>query len=294
MKGIILAGGSGSRLWPLTKVISKQLQSIYDKPMIYYPLSTLMLAKIKDILIITTPEQQELFKKQLKDGRDFGVNLSYAVQKEPKGLAEAFLIGKEFIGEDACALALGDNIFYGNGFVEILSQAREWAIEGKAVNFGYEVQDPERFGIMEIDESHNIISVEEKPKNPKSNFAILGLYFYPKGVYEKAKEVKPSKRKELEITSLNEMYLKEGNLKAKILGGGFSWFDAGTFDSKLEAENFIQSTQKRRGKIIACLEQIAYDNNWITKEELLKRAKEMEKNSYGAYLQEIALKRAKK
>jgi len=294
MKGIILAGGSGTRLWPLTKVISKQLQSIYDKPMIYYPLSTLMLAGIKDILIITTPQDQKLFKEQLKDGAAFGIHLSYAVQQEPRGLAEAFLIGRDFIKDEPCALALGDNIFYGNGFVEILKQARDWAEAGKAVNFGYEVQDPKRFGIMEIDEDQNIISVEEKPENPKSNLAILGLYFYPKEVYEKAKEVKPSKRKELEITSLNEMYLKEGNLKAKILGGGFSWFDAGTFDSKLEAENFIASTQKRRGKIIACLEQIAFDNDWITKEELLKQAELMKKNSYGKYLEEVALKRTKK
>ncbi len=290
MKGIILAGGSGTRLYPLTRAVSKQLQSIYDKPMIYYPLSTLMLAGIQDILIITTPQDQELFKRQLGNGENFGVRLCYAVQEEPKGLAQAFTIGEEFIGEDPCAMVLGDNIFYGNGFVEMLANACRNAQEGKATNFGYEVRDPERFGIMELDEDKNIISVEEKPQYPKSNFAITGLYFYPSGVSQKAHLVKPSKRGEVEITTLNAMYLKEGNLKAELLGGGFSWFDAGTFESKLEAENFIYSAQKNRGRVIACLEQIGYDQGWLDLENLKQSAELMQKNSYGQYLEKIVQK----
>jgi len=287
MKGIVLAGGSGTRLYPLTKVISKQLQSVYDKPMIYYPISTLMLAGIRDILIITTPHDQELFKKQLGTGENFGVNLTYAVQEEPKGLAQAFLIGEEFASNDACALVLGDNIFYGNGFVEMLENARVNAENGFATNFGYEVMDPHRFGIMELDSNKNIISVEEKPENPKSNFAITGLYFYPSDVCKKAKLVKPSKRGELEITTLNDFYLKEGKLKAEVLGGGFSWFDAGTFESKLEAEIFIHGVQKNRGKVIGCLEQIAFSKGWIDKENLEKSINEMSKNTYGQYLSEV-------
>ncbi len=290
MKGIILAGGSGTRLYPLTKTVSKQLQSIYDKPMIYYPLSTLMLAGIRDILIITTPHDQQSFKEQLGTGESFGIHLSYAVQPEPKGLAQAFTIGEEFIQEDACAMVLGDNIFYGNGFVEMLENARKNAEKGKATNFGYEVRDPNRFGIMELDENRNIISVEEKPEHPKSNFAITGLYFYPSGVSKKAHLVKPSKRGELEITTLNNFYLQEGNLKAELLGGGFSWFDAGTFESKLEAENFIYSAQKNRGRVIACLEQIAFDKGWIDIETLKKSADLMSKNTYGEYLQKIVEK----
>jgi len=290
MKGIILAGGSGTRLYPLTKTVSKQLQSIYDKPMIYYPLSTLMLAGIRDILIITTPHDQQSFKEQLGTGENFGIHLSYAVQPEPKGLAQAFTIGEEFIGNDPCAMVLGDNIFYGNGFVEMLENARKNAENGKATNFGYEVKDPNRFGIMELDENRNIISVEEKPEHPKSNFAITGLYFYPSGVSKKAHLVKPSKRGELEITTLNNFYLQEGNLKAELLGGGFSWFDAGTFESKLEAENFIYSAQKNRGRVIACLEQIAFDKGWIDIETLKKSADLMSKNTYGEYLQNIVEK----
>ena len=294
MKGIVLAGGSGTRLYPLTKVISKQLQSVYDKPMIYYPISTLMLAGIRNILIITTPQDQKLFMKQLGTGESFGVILSYAVLEEPKGLAQAFLIGEEFVRDDACAMVLGDNIFYGNGFVEMLENARRNAEDGFATNFGYEVRDPHRFGIMELDNNKNIISVEEKPDNPKSNFAITGLYFYPSDVCKKAKLVKPSKRGELEITTLNDFYLKEGRLRAELLGGGFSWFDAGTFESKLEAENFIYSVQKHRGKVIACLEQIAFTKGWIDVETLEKSAREMSKNSYGQYLSEVKEKVIKK
>lgn len=287
MKGIILAGGSGTRLYPLTKAVSKQLQSIYDKPMIYYPISTLMLAGIRDILIITTPHDQDMFKKQLGTGENFGINLTYAIQEEPKGLAQAFTIGEEFIGDDACAMVLGDNIFYGNGFIKMLENARMNAENGKATNFGYEVRDPNRFGIMELDQEKNIISVEEKPEHPKSNFAITGLYFYPSGVSEKAKLVKPSKRGELEITTLNDFYLQEGNLKAELLGGGFSWFDAGTFESKLEAENFIYSVQKNKGKVVACLEQIGFDKGWVSFEKLEESAAVMGKNTYGEYLKKV-------
>lgn len=288
MKGIVLAGGSGTRLYPLTKVVSKQLQSIYDKPMIYYPISTLMLAGIREILIITTPDDQEMFKKQLGDGERFGVHFTYEVQPEPKGLAQAFTIGEKFIGQEACAMVLGDNIFYGNDFVKMLQNAKETALNGKATNFGIEVPDPKRFGIMEIDQNKNIISVEEKPEFPKSNLAITGLYFYPSDVVKKAYCVEPSQRGELEITSLNDMYLKEGRLMAEILGGGFSWYDAGTFKSKLDAENFMYQNYVNRGKIVACLEQIGFDQGWIDCETLLQSAHEMGKNDYGKYLYKIA------
>lgn len=293
MKGIVLAGGSGTRLYPITEGISKQLMPIYDKPMIFYPISTLMLAGIKDILIITTSEDQSYFKRLLGDGSKFGINLEYVIQPSPDGLAQAFILGEEFIGDDECAMVLGDNIFYGNGFVNMLKNAVENAKLGYATNFGVEVPDPERFGIMEIKTDENgthIISVEEKPEHPKSNFAITGLYFYPKGVAQKAKLVKPSNRGELEITSLNDMYLKEGKLLAEILGGGFSWFDTGTFDSQLDAALAIKTYQTNRGKTIACLEQIAYDNGWLSKEKLEERANLLSKNTYGKYLQKVLKK----
>ena len=287
MKGIILAGGSGTRLYPITEGISKQLMPIYDKPMIFYPLATLMLAGIKDILVITTPEDQEQFKKLLKDGHQFGINISYVVQPSPDGLAQAFILGEEFIKDDTCAMILGDNIFYGNGFNVALEQAKLNADEGYATIFGNEVKDPERFGIMEIDENNNVLSVEEKPQNPKSNYAITGLYFYPKGVAEKAKEIKPSARGELEITTLNDMYLQEGTLKAELLGDEFTWFDTGTFKSQLAAANMIETIEDNKGKVICCPEQIAYYKNWITKEQLQERAKILIKNSYGQYLQKV-------
>lgn len=297
MKGIVLAGGSGTRLYPITEGISKQLMPIYDKPMIFYPISALMLAGIRDILVITTEKDQEGFKRLLGDGSKFGINLEYTVQPSPDGLAQAFILGEEFIGDDECAMVLGDNIFYGNGFVDMLRKAAANAKLGFATNFGIEVEDPKRFGIMEVVKTvdgNRIISVEEKPENPKSNFAITGLYFYPKGVSKKAKLVKPSKRNELEITSLNDMYLKEDRLLAELLGGGFSWFDAGTFESKLEAENFIYGVQKHRGKVIACLEQIAFTKGWVDEEILEKSAREMSKNSYGQYLSEVKEKVIKK
>ncbi len=287
MKGIILAGGSGTRLYPITEGISKQLVPIYDKPMIYYPLSTLMLAGIKDILVITTEEDQKGFKRLLKDGNQFGINIEYTIQPSPDGLAQAFLLGEKFIGNDECAMILGDNIFYGNGFNEILAQATQNAKQGKATIFGNQVKDPERFGIMELDDNHNVISVEEKPEHPKSNYAITGLYFYPKGVSEKAKLIKPSKRGELEITSLNDLYLQEKKLKAEILGEGFTWFDTGTFDSQLDASNMIRTIQNNKDKVICCPEQIAYYRGWITKDELQERAELLKKNTYGKYLQKV-------
>ena len=287
MKGIILAGGSGTRLYPITEGISKQLVPIYDKPMIYYPLSTLMLAGIKDILVITTEEDQKGFKRLLKDGKQFGINIEYTIQPSPDGLAQAFLLGEKFIGNDECAMILGDNIFYGNGFNEILAQATQNAKQGKATIFGNQVKDPERFGIMELDENHNVISVEEKPEKPKSNYAITGLYFYPKGVSEKAKLITPSKRGELEITSLNDLYLQEKKLKAEILGEGFTWFDTGTFNSQLDASNMIRTIQNNKDKVICCPEQIAYYRGWITKEKLQERAELLKKNAYGEYLQKI-------
>ena len=291
MKGIILAGGSGTRLYPITEGISKQLMPIYDKPMIYYPLATLMSAGIKDILVITTKEDQAGFKRLLKTGSQFGINIDYIVQPSPDGLAQAFLLGEEFIADEECAMILGDNIFYGNGFDEILANATENAKNGHATIFGNQVKDPERFGIMELDDNNNVISVEEKPKNPKSNYAITGLYFYPKGVSEKAKQIKPSPRGELEITSLNDLYLQEKNLKAEILGEGFTWFDTGTFESQLDAANMIRTIENNIDKVICCPEKIAYKKNWITTAELQERADLLKKNSYGKYLQKVIDKR---
>lgn len=291
MKGIILAGGSGTRLYPITEAVSKQLTAIYDKPMIFYPLSTLMSAGIKDILIITTKEDQEGFKRLLKDGSDLGVHLSYIVQPSPDGLAQAFILGEDFIGDDACAMVLGDNIFYGAFLEKKLKVARENAEMGKATIFGYQVKDPERFGIMELDSKKNVISVEEKPLNPKSDYAITGLYFYPKGVSAYAKKIKPSHRGELEITDLNDLYLQEKNLKAELLGDGYTWYDTGTFESMNEASNMIRSIQRQGDRVICCPEKIAFDQNWMTKEKLLERAELLRKNSYGEYLLKVANKR---
>ena len=267
MKGIILAGGAGTRLYPLTLVTSKQLLPVYDKPMIYYPLSTLMLAGIKDILIISTPEDTPRFKELLQDGSQFGIHLSYAVQPTPDGLAQAFIIGEEFIGDDCCAMVLGDNIFYGNGFASILQQAAKGAKEGSATVFGYYVEDPERFGIVEFDSSGKVVSLEEKPEEPKSNYAITGVYFYPKGVAGKAKQVKPSARGELEITTLNSMYLDEAALKVQLLGRGFAWLDTGTMESLLEASEFVSMVEQRQGIMISAPEEIAYRHGWISREE---------------------------
>lgn len=290
MKGIILAGGSGTRLYPCTIAVSKQLQAIYDKPLIYYPISTLMLAGIRDILIITTPDDQKSFQKLLGDGSNFGTNFSYEVQPSPDGLAQAFLIGEEFIKNEPCALALGDNIFFGSDFVKRLQEAKEDASNGYAINFGIKVNDPERFGVIEFDEeTKQVLSIEEKPKHPKSKYAVPGLYFYPSGVSELAKQVVPSERGELEITSLNEMYLKAGLLKANLLGGGYAWFDTGTTDSMLEASDFISKAQKRNNnEVIACLEQIGFHQGWLDIEVLQQRADLMKKNQYGAFLQKTA------
>ena len=288
MKGIILAGGSGTRLYPLTRVTSKQLLPIYDKPMIYYPLSTLMLAGIKDILIISTPTDTPRFEELLGDGSHFGIHLSYAVQPSPDGLAQAFLIGEEFIGDDSCAMILGDNIFYGGYFRRNLQEAVANTEKGEATIFGYYVKDPERFGIVEFDKSRKVISVEEKPKNPKSNYCITGLYFYPKGVAEKAKQMKPSARGELEITDLNRLYLEEDKLKVQILGRGFAWVDTGTMDSLIEAGTFVQTIQNRQGVVIAALEEIAYHSGWITKEQLIESARLYGKSPYGEHLQNVA------
>lgn len=288
MKGIILAGGAGTRLYPLTKVTSKQLLPIYDKPMIYYPLSTLMLAGIKDILIVSTPHDLPNFEKLLGNGHQFGIELSYKVQPSPDGLAQAFIIGEEFIGDECCAMVLGDNIFYGGGLSGFLQKAVKNAEDGDATVFGYYVNDPERFGIMEFDEKWNLLSVEEKPKKPKSNYCITGLYFYPKGVSEKAKGVKPSDRGELEITTLNEMYLHEKRLKAQILGRGFAWLDTGTMDSLVEAAEFVQITEKRQGVKISAPEEIAFRKGWITKGELLKSAENYGKSPYGEHLKNVA------
>lgn len=290
MKGIILAGGSGTRLYPITKATSKQLLNVYDKPMIYYPLSVLMQAGIRDVLVITTPKDQERFEELLGDGSELGVNISYTVQPSPDGLAQAFILGEQFIGEDACAMVLGDNIFYGSGLEKELKQAVINADDGYATIFGYQVRDPERFGIMEVDEEHNVLSVEEKPKHPKSDYAITGLYFYPKGVSEKAKIVKPSARGELEITTLNDMYLQEGNLKACLLGDGYTWFDTGTFDSMKDAIDYVSSIQNNRDKVICCPEVIAYYNGWLTDEQLEYSANLMQKNSYGQYLRKVLIK----
>lgn len=288
MKGIILAGGSGTRLYPLTKVTSKQLLPVYDKPMIYYPLSTLMLAGIRDILIISTPVDTPRFKELLGDGSHFGINLSYAVQPSPDGLAQAFIIGKEFIGNDACAMVLGDNIFYGGWFRKNLSEAVHNAENGEATIFGYYVKDPERFGIVEFDKDRNVLSVEEKPKNPKSNYCITGVYFYPSGVSEMAENVIPSARGELEITTLNDMYLKQGKLKAQILGRGFAWLDTGTMDSLMEASSFVQTVQNRQDVVISAPEEIAYHEKWIDKEKLLESADEYGKSLYGEHLRRVS------
>lgn len=289
MKGIILAGGAGTRLYPLTMVTSKQLLPVYDKPMIYYPLSTLMLAGIKDILIISTPVDTPRFESLLGDGSQFGIKLSYAVQPSPNGLAQAFLIGEEFIGDDACAMVLGDNIFYGNAFGAMLRNAKKNAAENNRTTvFGYYVNDPERFGIVEFDANKKVISVEEKPKHPKSNYAITGLYFYPAGVSEMAKQVKPSARGELEITTLNEMYLKEDCLDVETLGRGFTWLDTGTMDSLIKAGDFVQSIEQLQGIMISAPEEIAYINKWIDKEKLLESAMRYGKSPYGEYLKTVA------
>ena len=288
MKGIILAGGSGTRLYPLTMVTSKQLLPIYDKPMIYYPLSTLMLAGIRDILIISTPTDLPNFERLLGDGSRYGVNLSYKVQPSPDGLAQAFTLGEEFIGDEPCAMVLGDNIFYGAGLGDHLKKAVAAATKGHATVFGYYVNDPERFGIVEFDNNWRVISVEEKPKQPKSNYAITGLYFYDKRVVELAKQVKPSARGELEITDLNRMYLEDGTLNVQLLGRGYAWLDTGTMDTLVEAAEFVQVIEQRQGIMISAPEEIAYRHGWITREELLKSADTYGKSPYGEHLHRVA------
>ena len=288
MKGIILAGGSGTRLYPLTTVTSEQLLPVYDKPMIYYPLSTLMLAGIRDILIISTPTDTPRFKELLGDGSHFGINLSYAIQPSPDGLAQAFIIGEKFIGDEPCAMILGDNIFYGGWFRKNLAEAVKNAEAGKATIFGYYVKDPERFGIVEFDKDRNVLSVEEKPENPKTNYCITGLYFYDKRVVEMAKKVKPSKRGELEITDLNRLYLEEEDLKVQILGRGFAWLDTGTVESLMQAAEFVQTVQNRQGVVISAPEEIAFYEKWITKEELIKSARMYGKSPYGEHLMRVA------
>jgi glucose-1-phosphate thymidylyltransferase len=285
MKGIILAGGSGTRLYPITKGVSKQLLPIYDKPMIYYPLSVLMLAGIQDILIITTPEDQESFKRVLGDGSNFGVNLVYKIQPSPDGLAQAFILGEDFIGSDRVCLILGDNIFWGQGFTTTLKNAVNRQ-EGATV-FGYQVKDPERFGVVEFDKNLSVIGIEEKPKKARSNFAVTGLYFYDNNVVEMAKKIKPSQRGELEITTLNQMYLERGELYVELLGRGFAWLDTGTFDSLLEASEFVSTIEKRQGYKIACLEEIALHKNWISKEKIKRAVDYHSKNSYGNYLNNL-------
>lgn len=288
MKGIILAGGAGTRLYPLTKVTSKQLLPVYDKPMIYYPLSTLMLAGIKEILIISTPVDIPRFEALLGDGAQFGVKLSYCIQPSPDGLAQAFILGEKFIGDEPCAMILGDNIFYGNGFGKTLKVAVEAAEIGKATIFGYYVKDPERFGIVEFDSKGNVLSVEEKPQKPKSNYCITGLYFYPAGISKMAKEVKPSARGELEITTLNDMFLKSGNLKVSVFGRGMTWFDTGTMESLLEAAEFIHMIENRQCVIISAPEEIAFRFGWINKEQLIASAEKYGKSPYGAHLKSVA------
>ena len=281
-KGIILAGGSGTRLYPITKGVSKQLLPIYDKPMIYYPLSVLMLAGIQDVLIITTPEDKDSFERLLGDGSQFGICLQYAIQPSPEGLAQAFIIGEEFIGDSNVCLVLGDNIFYGQGFTQMLKQAVARA-KGATV-FGYQVKDPERFGVVEFDEEKRAISLEEKPKHPKSHFAVTGLYFYDNEVIQIAKQVKPSERGELEITTVNQMYLERGDLNVELLGRGFAWLDTGTHASLLEAAQFVETLEKRQGYKVACLEEIALNNGWLSKERVLEIGQSMSKNDYGQYL----------
>lgn len=288
MKGIILAGGSGTRLYPLTLVTSKQLLPVYDKPMIYYPLSTLMLAGIKDILIISTPADTPRFKELLGDGSQFGVKLSYKVQPTPDGLAQAFTLGKDFINGEPCAMILGDNIFYGNGFTKLLKDATADAQNGKATVFGYYVNDPERFGVVDFDKDGKAVSIEEKPEHPKSNYAVTGLYFYPAGVSEKAAQVKPSARGEVEITSLNEMYLNEDNLNVQLLGRGYAWLDTGTMHSLVEASNYVKMVEERQGVSISAPEEIAYIHGWISKDKLLEAAKHYGKSPYGQHLKSVA------
>jgi len=284
MKGIILAGGSGTRLYPITKGVSKQLLPIYDKPMIYYPISVLMLAGIRDILVISTPQDLPAFERLLGDGSGFGVRLEYAEQPSPDGLAQAFIIGADFVGDDTVCLVLGDNIFYGQSFTRMLDEAVINAEKGKATVFGYYVNDPERYGVAEFDAAGNVLSLEEKPVNPRSNYAVVGLYFYPNKVLDVAKNVKPSARGELEITSVNQVFLKSGDLKVQLLGRGFAWLDTGTYDSLAEASTFVQVIENRQGLKLACLEEIAYNRHWIDKECLLQEAKVMAKNQYGQYL----------
>ena len=287
MKGIVLAGGSGTRLYPITKGVSKQLLPIYDKPMVYYPISVLMLAGIRDIMIISTPQDLPGFKRLLGDGSDYGVRFEYAEQPSPDGLAQAFLIGEKFIGDDSVCLVLGDNIFHGNGFVELLRQAVADAEKGKATVFGYWVSDPQRYGVAEFDRDGNCLSIEEKPAHPKSNYAVVGLYFYPNKVVQVAKSIKPSARGELEITSVNQAFLADGELKVQTLGRGFAWLDTGTHDSLAEASIFVEVIEKRTGLKIACLEDIAYHNGWISAAKLREVAQPMLKNQYGQYLMKI-------
>ena len=288
MKGIILAGGSGTRLYPITKGISKQLLPLYDKPMIYYPLSVLMLSGIKDILIISNPEYIENYKMLFGNGNQIGLNIEYKIQEKPKGLAEAFIIGEDFIGNNDVCLVLGDNVFFGHGLTEILKNAvNNVKKENKATVFGYYVNDPERYGVVEFDENGKVISIEEKPQKPKSNYAVVGLYFYPNDVIQKAKEVTSSERGELEITTINDMYLKENRLKVELLGRGYAWFDTGTHDSLLDAANFIRTIEKRTGLKIACIEEIAYQNNWINKKQIKMLVQPLKKTGYGQYLLKI-------
>ncbi|MCL1095730.1 glucose-1-phosphate thymidylyltransferase RfbA [Shewanella kaireitica] len=287
MKGIILAGGSGSRLFPITKGVSKQLLPLYDKPMIFYPLSTLMLAGIKDVLIITTPEDNGSFKRLLGNGSDYGISIEYAIQPNPDGLAQAFIIGEDFIGDDSCCLVLGDNIFYGQHFSEQLKKSAKLADSGVSTVFGYQVKDPERFGVVEFNLQMQAVSIEEKPALPKSDYAVTGLYFYDNRVIEMAKKVEPSQRGELEITSLNEMYLNDGSLNVELLGRGFAWLDTGTHESLHEASSFVQTVQNIQGLKIACLEEIAFYNGWLSVQDLIRLAAPMTKNDYGQYLMRI-------